>query len=183
MILTLLGFLNYSGKILIDGVDVSTIAPDELRARLITISQHSIKFSGTVRDNLLPFQINETNDQNVRARDEEAKEELVRLNLWEMVQEKGGLDSKLEDVGLSGGQLQMLCIARAILRNQEIDSRVVLVDEGTSNIDYETDAAIQTALKEAFSDCTVITIAHRTNTIDDCDVQIELSKGEIVTRE
>ncbi|OAA78570.1 ABC transporter, transmembrane domain, type 1 [Akanthomyces lecanii RCEF 1005] len=183
VILTLLGFLNYSGKILIDGVDVSTIAPDELRARLITISQHSIKFSGTVRDNLLPFQINETSEQNVRARDEEAKEELVRLNIWEIVQEKGGLDSKLEDVGLSSGQLQMLCIARAILRNQEIDSRVVLVDEGTSNIDYETDAAIQTALKEAFADCTVITIAHRTNTIDDCDVQIELSKGEIVTRE
>ncbi|KAJ6785127.1 hypothetical protein PWT90_07569 [Aphanocladium album] len=183
VILTLLGFLEYSGRILIDDVDVSTIAPDKLRARLITISQHSVKFSGTVRNNLLPFQINEMEEEKIRERDGELQDELCRLNLWELVQEKGGLDAKLDDVGLSGGQLQMLCIARAILRHRDIGGKIVLVDEGTSNIDYETDAAIQQALKEAFADCTMITIAHRTNTIDDCDLQIELSKGEVVKKE
>lgn len=183
VVLTLLRFLEYSGTIRIDGVDVTTIAPDELRRRLITISQHSVKFTGTVRRNLLPFQMNEIDEEKIRERDDELQEELARLNLWNIVQEKGGLDAKLEDVGFSGGQLQMLCIARAILRKREMGGKIVLVDEGTSNIDYETDAAIQKALKEAFADCTMITIAHRTNTIEDCDVQIELSKGEIVSRE
>ncbi|KAJ3493495.1 hypothetical protein NLG97_g4700 [Lecanicillium saksenae] len=181
--LTLLRFLEYSGKIVIDGVDVSTIAPDELRARLITISQHSVKFSGTVRNNLLPFNMNEKDEEKIKERDQEVQDELARLGLWELVQEKGGLGARLDDVGLSSGQLQMLCIARAILRYRDIGGKIVLVDEGTSNIDYETDAAIQKALKEAFADCTVITIAHRTNTIDDCDVQIELSKGEVVLKE
>lgn len=180
ILLTLLGFLEYSGKIFIDDIDISTIAPDELRAHMVTISQHSVKFGGTVRDNLLPFQMNETNKAKIEERDDEVQEELKRLGLWDIIQEKGGLDVKLEEAGLSGGQLQMFCIARAILRNREMGGKIVLVDEGTSKIDYKTDSAIQKALKEAFVDCTVMTIAHRTNTIDDCDVQIELSKGEIV---
>lgn len=185
VLLTLLGFLEYTGTVRIDGVDISTIAPDELRSRLVTISQHSVKLGGTVRDNLLPFQINETDITKLHARDAELQKELVHLDLWETIHEKGGgLDSKFADLGLSAGQLQLFCIARAILRNRELGGTgVVLVDEGTSSIDYKTDAKVQKALRESFNKCTVITIAHRTNTIEDCDVQIELAKGEIVRKE
>lgn len=161
-------------------MDIATVDPDELRSRIITISQNSVKFRGTVRDNLLPFQMNERDEVKIHERDDELQKELASLNLWDAVEAKGGLDAKLHEVGLSAGELQVFCIARAVLRSKEMGGKVVLVDEGTSSIDYETDAKIQEALKKAFSGCTVITIAHRTNTIEDCDIQIELSKGEIV---
>ncbi|KAJ3496582.1 hypothetical protein NLG97_g2553 [Lecanicillium saksenae] len=186
-LLSILGFLPHSGTIKIDGIDITSIAPDILRSRLVTITQENVQFKATVRTNLLPFTMNDpkdTTDEKKKAdalkKDAELQVLLERLNIWKQLEDKGGLAAMLEDVGYSQGELQMLCIVRALVRQRELGTKVVLVDEATSRIDTSMDETVRTILEEAFKDCTVLTIAHREDTIRNSDRTIELSKGKIV---
>lgn len=158
---------KYKAPIEIDGVDVLRIGLRELRSRLGIIPQNPVLFSGTIRSNIDPF------DQYT---DAEIWSGLKKCGMQEAVEEMPDqLDAPVAEYGenLSAGMRQMLVLGRALLRQ----CRVLLLDEATSNVDLETDQAIQRTLREAFPGCTVLTIAHRVNTIMDSDKILVLRDG------
>lgn len=157
------------GAIVIDGVNTKEIGTASLRLSLSIIPQDPIIFSNTVRYNLDPFRT---------ATNEELWEVLEKVQMHEVIAALPlGLEEPVAEGGenFSQGQRQLLCIARALLRNP----KVLVLDEATSSIDNTTDAAIQEMIRENFSGATVLTIAHRLNTIMDSDRILVLDDGRI----
>lgn len=156
------------GPITIDGIDISRIGLHELRSKVSIVPQNPVIFSGTVRSNLDPFG---------KYTDDEMWSALERCYLKDTVADLGGLAAPISEYGdnLSQGQRQLLCFSRSVLAQ----ARILLLDEATSSIDFETDAAIQRTVREAFADCTVITIAHRLQTIIDSSKVLVLDAGEV----
>ena len=159
-----------SGSILIDGIDISTVGLEDLREKITIIPQDPTLFEGTLRFNLDP--VGTISDYELLNMAQKASlEELVN-------RDETGLDQKIEDGGknLSSGEKQLICICRAILRK----NKIVLMDEATANIDIKTEQIIQKLIQEEFVESTVLTIAHRLNTIISSDKVLVLSAGEIV---
>ena len=179
MLLTLLGFLDYTGTIEIDGINVSHIPKPLLRSRITTISQDAVQLQGSVRENLLPYE-GQASDGKVD--DTAVLRTLDRVGLSEVISSKGGIDASLSDMSLSEGEMQFLCLARAILHNLWTEGKLVLMDEPTSNMDYETDARIQSLVREAFAGCTIIMISHRPEAIADVDVHLDVVAGKVTRR-
>ncbi|KAH9116632.1 hypothetical protein LEN26_010815 [Aphanomyces euteiches] len=152
-----------SGTILIDGMDIATIGLATLRRVLSIIPQDPVLFSGTLRENLDPF--GEKTDAEL---DAVVQQTHLDLALSTVVAESGS--------NLSVGQRQLLCIGRALLRQ----SRIIVMDEATANVDLATDQLIQTTIQQAFTTETVLTIAHRLDTILHCDRVVVLEKGQVV---
>eukprot|EP00828_Plagiopyla_frontata_P048252 TRINITY_DN9189_c0_g1_i2.p2 TRINITY_DN9189_c0_g1~~TRINITY_DN9189_c0_g1_i2.p2 ORF type:complete len:131 (+),score=17.01 TRINITY_DN9189_c0_g1_i2:148-540(+) len=100
------------------------------------------------------------------------------LQIQELFDLTDGLDTKISENGdnLSIGQKQLLCIARAILKK----SKIIFIDEATANIDIKTEAVIQSALETVFKDCTVVTIAHRMNTIMSSDRILVMDNAQVI---
>lgn len=157
------------GTILIDGVDVTKIGLHDLRSKLTIIPQDPVLFSGTVRTNLDPFK--SKSDEDIWA----------ALELSHLKNFVSGLDRGLEHEvqeggeNLSVGQRQLLCLARALLRK----SKVLVLDEATAAVDMETDSLIQQTIRREFAGSTILTIAHRLNTIMDYDRILVLEQGRV----
>lgn len=183
--MALLGFLEYSGSMKIDELDVSEIPADQLRSRVVTISQDQIKLDASVRVNLLPFMLNEkfaAKDER-QDRDSELQELLTRLGIWSLLDSHQGLDAKLDDVGYSHGEMQLLCLARGVLRHRDTGSKLILIDEATSTVEQEREQAARDLMTEYFSDCTVLVIGHRKSSMRGIRRIVEMAEGKIVTDE
>eukprot|EP00752_Nemacystus_decipiens_P006704 g6027.t1 len=158
------------GAIEIDDVDISTVGLHDLRPRMSVVPQTPFLFSGSMRLNLDPF---------AKQSDVHMWDALEAVQMKEYVQAlPGGLDAPVSEGGgnLSVGQRQLLCLARAVLQR----SQVLVMDEATANIDQHTDSLIQDVVRTSFKGKTVIMVAHRLNTVIDCDQVVVLSEGSVV---
>lgn len=174
-----------SGRIMIDGLDISTLRLHDLRSRIAIIPQDPVLFSGTVRSNLDPF--NEHDDT-------ELLDALRRVHLIPSITDPAvpeetasatdnrnifsSLSSTISECGLnlSQGQRQLLCLARAIVSRP----RILVLDEATSAVDMDTDALIQQSIREEFKGATTLVIAHRLQTVMDYDRILVLGEGKVV---
>ncbi|CAB4312055.1 unnamed protein product [Prunus armeniaca] len=155
------------GKIIIDGIDITTLGLHDLRSRFGIIPQEPVLFEGTVRSNIDPVGIYS---------DEEIWKSLERCQLKDVVAAKPDkLNSLVADDGgnWSVGQRQLLCLGRVMLKH----SRLLFMDEATASVDSQTDAVIQRIIREDFATCTIISIAHRIPTVMDCNRVLVVDAG------
>ena len=141
------------GSVTVDNVDINTVSPTVLRRSLTVVPQESFILPGTARSNADPLGI---------ASDAAIIAALRDVGIWDALEGRSvdsgsGLDTILIENPLSQGQQQLFGLARAMLRH----SAVVIIDEGTSSVDSETDLLVQKIIRERFKGCTVICVAHR----------------------
>ncbi|KAG0767124.1 hypothetical protein G6F29_004134 [Rhizopus arrhizus] len=160
------------GRILIDGHDIHKLALNELRSRLTIIPQDPVLFSGTLRSNLDPF--NQYDDSILWAAlrrahliDHANTEETI-INLDSPVMENGS--------NWSQGQRQLIALARALVKRTSL----ILLDEATSSVDFDTDHKIQETIRNEFKDSTLLCIAHRIRTVADYDRILVLDHGQVM---
>ncbi|XP_027117398.2 ABC transporter C family member 4 [Coffea arabica] len=156
------------GRIIIDGIDISTLGLYDLRSRFGIIPQEPVLFEGTVRSNIDPIG---------QYSDEEIWKSLERCQLKEVVAAKPDkLDSLVVDNGenWSVGQRQLLCLGRVMLKR----SKLLFMDEATASVDSQTDGVIQKIIREDFSSRTIVSIAHRIPTVMDCDRVLVIDSGK-----
>ncbi|WP_378188365.1 ABC transporter ATP-binding protein [Aquimarina sp. W85] len=159
------------GEIMIDGIKIKDLQKESLRALMGLVTQDSILFNDTIKNNLLIG--------SEEAKEEEIIEALKVANAWEFVKDlPKGIHTNIGDSGnkLSGGQKQRISIARAVLKNPPI----MILDEATSALDTESERLVQSALENMMKNRTSIVIAHRLSTIQNSDVIIVMQKGTIV---
>uniref|UniRef100_A0A8B9ISC9 MRP1 protein n=1 Tax=Amazona collaria TaxID=241587 RepID=A0A8B9ISC9_9PSIT len=158
------------GKIVIDGIDISTIGLHDLRGNLNIIPQDPILFSGTLQSNLDPLG---------KHSDLELWEVLELCHLKDFVQSlPKKLLHEISEGGenLSVGQRQLVCLARALLRK----TKILVLDEATASVDMEMDNLVQSTIKREFHNCTILTIAHRLHTVMDSERVLVLDAGRIL---
>ena len=156
------------GTVLIDGRDVKTIPPEALRSKFGVVFQNDFVTEGTVADNIRFFRDLPEDDLHRAARDAQAS----------FIEEKGGMDAEVVVRGnnLSGGQKQRLLIARALAADPEI----LVLDDASSALDYQTDADLRRALRQGYRDTTTVLIAQRVSSLLHADLILVLQDGDVI---
>lgn len=179
MVLSILNLLDLEGQILIDDVDITKVPRQKLRGRITTLPQDSIEISGTILDNLSPFNIFDKGDKT-DVTDDVIKTVLQDVCLWDHIESKGGLHMSFQEVSLSAGQKQLLHIASAILHHMQFKTKIVLMDEVTSSMDHHTREKVNLAMERAFCKCTWIIVSHQQRDLTQCDMILTLSNSRLV---
>lgn len=159
------------GAVFVDGINVKQYGFERLRKQMGMVPQHSVLFSGTIRQNM--------RWQKYDATDEEIVCALKIAQAYEFIEKlPDGLDSRVEQGGrnFSGGQRQRLCIARALVGSPDL----LILDDSFSALDFATDAALRRALAENTQDMTVIIVTQRCSTIKNADLILVMSDGQLV---
>ncbi|KAJ5655123.1 ABC transporterintegral membrane type 1 [Penicillium lividum] len=168
LIMALLRMLEVSkGRITIDGVDISTIHPASLRTKVTVIPQDPFFLPGTIRDSFNP---------TVKLSEERIVIAIKRVGLWESITGKGGLDATLDELDWSYGEKQLLALARALMN----PSPLLILDEATSNVDWETEARMLDIIEQECVGQTVIAVVHRLRHIRRFDSVALLRQGTVV---
>lgn len=159
-----------SGSVKLDGIDVRDLTLECLRGSIALVSQNTTLFPGSVRDNILYGKPNATEEEVLNSANIAEAMEFIRTL-------PDGWETEVGEDGhrLSGGQRQRLAIARAVLK----DAPILVLDEATSNVDNETEAALQRSIEKLSKDRTTIIIAHRLSTVRNADRIAVLDSGGI----
>ena len=170
------------GVVAVDDVDLSTVSRQKTRESFIAIPQDPYILAGTVRFNAAPhtaaFSDSDAGISETSVPDATIIDALEKVGLWAQISRRGGLSADVADIGMSQGQKQLFCLARAILRRDS--SRLLILDEATSSVDKHTDELMRRVIELEFRGHTVISVAHRLTSLLDCDRVIVMDGGRIV---
>lgn len=172
--MTVLRMADFTGIISIDGRDATSVPRELLRSRITTMTQDGVELKGSVRFNLYPFAGSQPADALITS-------VLQAVGLWDHISDHGGLEENFVRMGFSTSQRQLLFLARGILHQETMDTKIVLMDEITSAMDRDANAELQTLMDKAFAKCTVLQIAHNADSFRDADVRVHLDQGTVVT--
>lgn len=171
----MMNLLSYEGSIKIDGIEIRRIPRPILRGRLTVNAP--LALPGTIRQNLMPWLLK--NPLARQADRETLTKVLARAYLLAPIALAGGLDQPMARLELSVGETQLFSLARSVLTGLHRNSNIILLDEATSNVDLDTDDKMHAVIEEAFHQHTILTVAHRVETLDDADVVYKLQGGHM----